>query len=142
MTDLSDDELTVLMIADRGEALMPIGRWEAPVRSLLERGYLRANPTPGDSDGMHNCTITDAGRQALKRQEDEPYRQMIEVSGKITRAQHELAATGEQAAQVLVGMARASAAVTGNSAQSELRNWSRVVLTRALELLTGDQSGG
>jgi hypothetical protein len=137
MSDLSDDELTVLMIADRGEALMPIGRWEAPVRSLLECGYLHANPTPGDAIGVHNSTITDAGRQALRRQEDEPYRQVIVTSAKIARAQHQLAATGEQAAQVLVGMARASAAVTGNSAQTELRNWSKIVLSRALELLGG-----
>jgi hypothetical protein len=137
VTDLSDDEMTVLMIADRGEALMPIGRWKEPVTALWGRGFLHANPTPGDPDGMHNCTITHAGRQALKRQEDEPYQQVIETSGKIARARHQLAATGEEAAQVLVGMARASAAVTGNSAQSELKNWSKVVLTRALELLGG-----
>ena len=35
MTDLSQDELTVLMIAATGERMMPIGRWEAPAKSLV-----------------------------------------------------------------------------------------------------------
>lgn len=61
---MTTDELTVLMIAVGGESMIPIGRWEAPIRALTERGLLRA------LDAV-NFVITDAGRAAVKAEEKE-----------------------------------------------------------------------
>lgn len=55
---LSDDEYTVLMIAAEGESMMPIGRWQPAVESLIERGYLR-------SLDRFNNVITPQGRAAI-----------------------------------------------------------------------------
>ena len=54
---LSDDERTVLMIACGGTSLIPIGRWEGPVKSLAAKGYLER------LDDV-NYVITAAGRAA------------------------------------------------------------------------------
>ena len=71
--NLSDDEFTVLMIANQGEAMIPIGRWKAPVESLVERGFLRRLGSPQDPSGGFNNVITDAGRRACqaRAQDDE-----------------------------------------------------------------------
>lgn len=58
---LSIDEETVLLLAEEGESLMAIGRWEYCVRSLTARGFLyEADPV--------NFFITDAGRAAVASQ--------------------------------------------------------------------------
>lgn len=56
---LSNDEYTVLMIAAEGHSMMPVGRWEEPVKRLVQLGYLWAQD-------KFNCTITEKGREALK----------------------------------------------------------------------------
>ncbi len=61
MSDLSQDELTVLMIAVHGESMMAIGRWQKPIESLLQKGYMQSRG--GDN---FNCIITDAGRAACE----------------------------------------------------------------------------
>lgn len=59
MVDLTDDEVTVLDIASRGEPMMPIGRWEVPVEHLIVLGLLKRR------NDKFNNVITDAGRKAL-----------------------------------------------------------------------------
>jgi hypothetical protein len=58
MPDLTDDEFTLLEIMSRGEAMMAIGRWERPLKSLAQKGM--ADPQDG-----FNYIITSAGRTAL-----------------------------------------------------------------------------
>jgi hypothetical protein len=58
MPDLTDDEFTLLEIMSRGEAMMAIGRWEKPLKSLAAKGM--ADPQDG-----FNYIITSAGRTAL-----------------------------------------------------------------------------
>lgn len=68
---LSDDERTVLMIAAQGESMIPIGRWEGPIKRLTALGYMRR------LDDV-NYVITDAGRSAIDAAEaevDAAYRQ-------------------------------------------------------------------
>lgn len=64
MVDLTQDEFTILLIADRGEFMAPIGRWKAPILSLLEKGLMQR------LDDV-NYTITDAGRAARATQDEE-----------------------------------------------------------------------
>lgn len=63
MITLTDDERTILMIADQGESMIPIGRWEQPVERLVELGYLQRHD-------KFNNTITEAGRLALNDEQE------------------------------------------------------------------------
>ena len=45
MSDLTDDEFALLEIASHGESMIPIGRWEGPLRSLAARGLMFAADT-------------------------------------------------------------------------------------------------
>ena len=58
---MTDDELTVLMIAAEGQSMIPIGRWEKPVRDLAFRGLLHKN------DDV-NYVITPEGRKAMEQE--------------------------------------------------------------------------
>jgi hypothetical protein len=59
---LTDDEYTILMIANDGESMIPIGRWKDAVEHLVALGYLW-------QQNQFNCTITERGKQALKTHE-------------------------------------------------------------------------
>lgn len=61
---MTDDEMTVLLIAAQGESMIPIGRWEQPLLALTERGLMRCY------DGV-NYGITAKGQEAVKQEEKE-----------------------------------------------------------------------
>ena len=63
MSDLTQDEFTVLLIAAEGESMMPIGRWKEPLLALTERGLMLKN------DGF-NYVITALGRKAVTDRND------------------------------------------------------------------------
>ena len=96
MADLTQDELTVLLIAAEGERMMPIGRWEAPAQSLLTKGYLQRNVSPQDPSGMYNLTITSAGRKACAQGEDDSMRALVAVGNEIVLAHRKIAARAEE----------------------------------------------
>lgn len=124
MTDLTDDEFSVLLIAARGESMMPIGRWEKPVEDLVAKGYLfRAN--------LHNNTITPKGRVALEKRENVDARTLIEAS---TTA-NTLRVVADGLALALANLARESTRVTGDAPMDAARKWSETILNRALQLL-------
>lgn len=135
MTDLSQDELTVLLIAAKGEPMIPIGRWKVPTESLIARGYMQPRKHPGDPTGHFNNYITAAGQAAVEKAEDEPLREMVQVSQSITHEQKKIRANAEQIAVQLVDLADASHRVTGDAQIEALEKWSRLILKRALELL-------
>jgi hypothetical protein len=66
MTELTDDEFTILLLGNEGESLAPIGRWKVPILALTERGLMqRFNDV--------NYGITQEGRDAVdaRNAEDE-----------------------------------------------------------------------
>jgi hypothetical protein len=132
MSDLSDDELTVLMIASRGESMIAIGRWKQPTESLIAKGYLQSSG--GDN---FNCIITEAGRAACKEAEDAPYKEMIETGSKIGTTQKAIRDFAEQAAQLLAKAAHASNRVTGDAPEVAAEKWAGIILRRTLEILRG-----
>jgi hypothetical protein len=139
MTDLdqkqlTQDELTILMIAATGEPMMPIGRWKAPAESLVKRGFLKGRTSPQDPEGMFNLHITSEGMTAAEKGEDDSYRQVIEVSSSIQHEQRKARKHAEQIAVQLVDLAEASSKVTGDAKVDALRRWSEIILTRALEM--------
>lgn len=129
---LSDDELTILMIAERGESMMAIAHWKAPVESLVQKGYLQSRG--GDN---FNCVITNAGRAAVKEAEDAPLRAMIEAGSIVGASQKLIRDHAEQAAQLLVKAARASHSATGDAPEYAAEKWSGIILRRALEIING-----
>lgn len=128
MTDLTEDERTVLMIAAEGQSMMAIALWEKPIDSLVAKGLMER----GDK---FNNFITPAGRALIKETEDEPYRQILEVGINLRNQQEQARASVEQAAMHLMLAAKASALATGDTPQAAAASWSPKILERALELL-------
>jgi hypothetical protein len=69
---LTEDERAVLMIAERGEYMIPMGRWERPIKSLAARGFMRM------IDSV-NYVITEAGRLASSAAEDDAIRDWLKI---------------------------------------------------------------
>jgi len=130
MSDLTRDELTVLLIAAEGESMMPIGRWEAPLKSLLAKGYMHAND-------KFNNVITPAGRAAAQRDEDDTARRMIEANNNVVHGKEQARASAEAIAFQMVDLAEMSSKITGGSAESALRLWAPQIVARAQELIRG-----
>ena len=130
MSTLSQDELTVLMIAQQGESMIAVGRWQKPIESLLGKGFMMSRG--GDN---FNCVITDAGRAAAKEAEDAPFRELIETGSKIGATQKGIRDFAEQAAQLLATAARAAHSAVGDAPEYAARKWSEIILHRALEIL-------
>ena len=136
MKDLSEDELTVLLIAARGEPMMPIGRWNLPAESLVARGLLKGATSPQDPSGMFNLRITATGRKEIERQDtvyDQQLGDVITKSRQINHVQNKARAAAEQIAVQLVDLAEMSSEATGDDKVTALRNWARIILERALE---------
>ena len=137
MTDLSQDELTILMIAATGEPMMPIGRWEAPAKSLVAKGFLKGRCSPQDPEGMFNLHITPEGVTAAEKGEDDSYRAVLNVGATIQHEQTKARKHAEQIAVQLVDLAEAASRVTGESRIDALRQWAKVILERSLEMING-----
>ena len=133
MADLSQDELTILLIAAEGESMAAIGRWEAPINSLVEKGLLLR----GDK---FNNFITPAGKAAAKKDEDANYAALLETGTKINNARAMAQQSVEQAAQHLVIAGRATAQLTGDNPKDAMRQWATAAIKRALEILDGSPS--
>lgn len=72
MPDLTNDELTLLMLADNGEFLAPIGRWKPSILALTEKGFLRkVNDV--------NYVITPAGSAARSAGEQAADQALVDV---------------------------------------------------------------
>jgi hypothetical protein len=131
MPELTDDERTVLMIAQEGESLAAIGRWEQPIEHLVELGYL-------ERLDKFNNTITPAGKAAISQANDEidkvepaTARALIGVhNARVVYRKH-----GEDIAAKLVGMAKAISAATGDEPMVALQRCVAAVRDRAIELL-------
>jgi hypothetical protein len=128
MHELTQDELTVLMIAAEGESMMPIGRWEAPTKSLVAKGYLHVND-------KFNNVITEAGRQAAEQADNANIRDMVKVNNDLVEARQKAAARGDEIAALLAELATYSASMTGDDKVKALRKWAKVVLEKALEII-------
>lgn len=128
MTDITDDELTVLLIAKEGQSMMPIGRWEKPVKSLAAKGLLtKFNDV--------NYGITPAGEALAEKRNDDDARALLELGIK-TKNQHEqYRQSVEQAALHLTFAARAAALATGDTRKRALREAVIAAERRASELL-------
>ena len=128
MTELTQDELTVLLIAAGGESMMPIGRWASPVESLVRRGYLHAND-------RFNNVITPEGRAAAELTQASNERAVGAVNNEIQVAQARARQMAQGIATQLVELSQISSKVTAEAPKKALERWSRIILTRALELL-------
>ena len=128
MSDLTQDELTVLLIAAEGESMAPIGRWEAPTLSLVAKGYLK-------SLDKFNNVITDDGRAACSKADDDNARALITVNNAVVEGRQRAAARAQELAALLAELATYSSSITGDDKVKSLREWSKVILGTALELL-------
>jgi hypothetical protein len=128
MADLTQDELTVLLIAAEGESIMPIGRWQGPVEALVAKGYLHAND-------RFNNVITDAGRKVCGKAEDDNVRALVDVNNALVVGRQKASDRAEELAILLAELAAFSASITGDDKVKALREWAKVILERAMELV-------
>lgn len=138
MTSLSPDEKTVLLIAQEGEPMMPIGRWKPAIEALVARGFIKPHPHPGDPTGYFNHRITPAGQAACieaDKEDDAALGRLIEASSRVGHAQKQARSHAEQIAVQMVDLVEASVKVTGDSRETALREWGKVILERALEMM-------
>ena len=153
MADLSTDEQTVLLIAARGERLMPIGRWAAPVNSLVEKGLLVRERHAGDPTGHFNNVISPAGRTAADALDSEfdhvlsdlasprqalASKQASQAEMTVAAQKHtrdKFRAQAEYIAGSLVELARESVAATGEDVSVALKNWTKAIVKRAREMV-------
>lgn len=129
-TELTQDEYTVLLIASSGEYMMPIGRWEAPVEALVQRGLLHRHD-------KFNNTITEAGKKIVAAREQQDDKALAEGFTKLARMQ--LGSMQESklevAARTLFEFSRDCEKLSNESRELVLRRASEEVLKRALEFL-------
>ena len=131
MSEISDDEFSVLMIAKQGQSMIPIGRWKSPVLNLAKKGLLQC------VDSV-NYVITPQGEAICDerdRSDDDSFRQILESSNKIANARTQASQSVEQAALHLSFAAKAAAIATGDPFVVCLDKWLPVVRERAIELL-------
>lgn len=129
MPELTNDERTVLMIADQGESMMPLGRWEQPVEHLVELGYLERHD-------KFNNTITLAGKKALGEANEAVDNDAAKALIGRHNAQVEFRQQAEALARQLAMLAKSAVAATGDSPLTALNRCVAVVRDRAAELLT------
>jgi len=121
---LSNDELTVLMIAAQGESMMPIGRWEKPVESLVAQGLLKRHD-------KFNNVITPEGERALAKDDDA--RQLIETNNAIVLAKQQMEQAIGKAARELKAATEIAMRVTGEPFDVAVKNVARLVAQRVTE---------
>ena len=129
---VTDDEFTVLMIAAKGEYMLPIGRWKPSIEALTERGLMVGQHLNG---GLQ-YTITRAGKAAISEREQEENKQigqLIERSNSIVVVKK----LAEEAAQKLASAAKESQAITGDGPEVALEKWTKAVVERAKDLING-----
>lgn len=130
---LSNDEMSVLMIAAQGQTMLPIGRWEGPTKSLAARGFMKCEILAGGPQ----YTITDAGHLALNNSEKEDDDRLTQAIAKANNATHTAKKCAEEAAVLLTQAIRSTQTVTGESPDIIARKWCATIQRRALELLDG-----
>lgn len=138
MSDLTEDEFTILTIAAHGEPMMPIGRWKPAAESLVARGYLRGSPSPQDPSGMFNLHITPEGTKVQIEADkgmDAVFGQMLRSSSEIRKLQKKARSSAEQIAVQIVDLAALSEQATGEDKKTALERWTRIILIRSLEMI-------
>ena len=135
MSDLSQDELTVLLIAAKGEPMIPIGRWAEPTKSLIKMGYLKPHEHPGDPTGHFNNYITPEGMALAQRSDDDVVRDAVMVSSSIQHEQRKIRANAEAIAVQMVDLAMASSKMTGDAPLVAMEKWGKIIGKRAMEML-------
>ncbi len=124
---LTEDERTVLELGTQTH-MIPIGRWEKPIKALIARGLMEAiNPV--------NVVTTDAGKQALENSETQVFGELVQAA--LETAYNEIRKDVESAAHILARIAQRSSRVTGKPAPYECRGWITVLGKRAMEILGG-----
>lgn len=135
MTDLSDDELTVLNLCAAGESIAAIGRWEAPCESLVRKKLLIRHDKFNHEIGREGRMLAASAAEERERASAAALGEMVDRMRDVTLIQHSIADFGEQTAQLLAKAAFASAYATKDDPKVSARKLTEVILTRALELI-------
>lgn len=128
--ELTQDESTLLQLAATGESMMPIGRWEKPIESLVKKGFLHQHD-------KFNNVITAAGRQAIERDEEKTWENLAQAVMKTSSAQAEIQTYVRTAVDQLVRAVQLTQQLKGDSVSHALEQWSSVIFREAKDKLDG-----
>lgn len=138
MADLTVDEKTVLLIAQTGGPMAPIGRWKTPTESLVAKGFLKPRPHPGDPTGYFNMHITEAGLNAAiecDREDNTVLGRLLESASSIGHIQRKCASHAEQIAVQIIDLVELSVQTAGDSKLDAAKLWCEVIGNRVKEML-------
>jgi hypothetical protein len=138
MVDLTPGEKTVLLIAQAGGPMAPIGRWKESTLALVAKGFLKPHKHPGDPDGYFNHHITPTGQVAAAecdKEDDAALGRWIEASSATGHIQRKCVAHAEQIAVQMVDLVELSVQATGGSKLDEAKRWGEVIGKQVLEML-------
>lgn len=110
--------------------MIPIGRWEKPIKEMIARGLMLANDSV-------NVVTTVAGKLALEAAENKVFGELVDKAREVETPHNEIRKDVESAAHLLARIASRSARVTGKPPVHEAREWANLLLKRALEILGG-----
>lgn len=125
---LTEFESTILQLAATGEYMIPIGIWEAPMKTLRDRGFLEALDS-------HNYVITEAGLAAINAEVADVDRAVAETLGKAALVHVEVLKSIDVAVQALVEAVQKSVVVTGDHPEDALRKWLSEIRVKVVERL-------
>lgn len=128
MSDLTGDEYTALMLAQQGNLMIPIGRWEKPINDLHARGLLVKND-------KFNYGSNAAGNAALAEYEKALDAYGTETANRLANARTQAQQSIEQAAIHLSFAAKSASIATGDTPSEAVKKWLGSVEKRALELV-------
>ena len=128
---ITQDERTVLMIVNRGEYMLAIGRWELPIKSCAKQGFLKSEFIAGGPQ----YTITEAGHTELDVAEHEENQQLANIINSSSATLASIRGKAEQSAQLLAQAAKESEQATGDAAKVAAERWSEMILKRALDII-------
>lgn len=128
MVDLTQDELTCLAIANEGECMLAIARWEQPIDHLVELGLMQR------FDKFNNV-ITPKGREAIAKDIAQVDLAFATTAIDVHNAQTSYKNAMEFSAQQLANAARQKQLLTGQFPNKCAYDLAQEVLRRALEIL-------
>ena len=132
MAELTQDEETVLTLAAQGSSMIPIGRWEAPTKSLEAKGLLtRKDPV--------NFFVSAVGLQVYEDRDkarDKDIGRMIELQGQAAIRERLIREKMNVVTAAVQEIAVAASELTGQSVSYEAKRWCAIVTTEVAKRLS------
>jgi hypothetical protein len=135
MSDLSQDEVTCLMILEKGEALLAIGKWGPALERMYQRGLVGRRQTPG---GGVDYVMGRGGEKVLEDYKHDEAVELIEANNALVKARglnNAMKDSVREMAMRVADIAIASSKMTGDDPAVAARKWTETMLAEAIRII-------